>query len=332
MVLWVQQLRAAFVKKMLHTWRNRVITIVQLLLPIIFTIIALVVDKTSKIFAEDPPLTLDMSHFRLNYVQYASDSPSEKSDELEFLFNETLKGTRSVTSKVNLSEYGESMISYFAGLGKEVGVSVYNRKYIMGTTFDADNSLFMKLTGFFNGQLFHSVAISLTHILNTLLKFHTDPLSSIELINHPLPEMYDNNVKKTLTDNSFLGFIIAFCILFGMAFLSSSFVMFIIKERSSQSKHIQIVCGLRRFLFWLGNFTWDFVNYLIPCLCILVAFVAFKTEAYTEERLGYVFIALCLHGWAMLPFVYAFHFLFKTPASGMVALTALSIITGKFTR
>ncbi|XP_064606780.1 phospholipid-transporting ATPase ABCA3-like [Liolophura sinensis] len=93
-VLWVQQLRAAFVKKMLHTWRNRVITIVQLLLPIIFTIIALVVDKTSKIFAEDPPLTLDMSHFRRNYVQYASGSnTSVNNHELIFLFNETLKGT-----------------------------------------------------------------------------------------------------------------------------------------------------------------------------------------------------------------------------------------------
>lgn len=44
--LYVQQFRGMFVKRVIHSWRNRVLTISQILVPIIFTIFACLPVKT----------------------------------------------------------------------------------------------------------------------------------------------------------------------------------------------------------------------------------------------------------------------------------------------
>ena len=38
--LHVQQFRGMFVKRLIHSWRNRILTIVQIVVPIVFTILA----------------------------------------------------------------------------------------------------------------------------------------------------------------------------------------------------------------------------------------------------------------------------------------------------
>jgi ATP-binding cassette subfamily A (ABC1) protein 3 len=90
-----------------------------------------------------------------------------------------------------------------------------------------------------------------------------------------------------------------------------------------------VVSGVGPAAYWLSNFVWDYINYLVPCLAVLVVFDAFQTEAYASDgRLGIVFLVFVLYGWAVLPFVYLWHFLFKTPAQGMVVVTMLNILTG----
>lgn len=73
-----------------------------------------------------------------------------------------------------------------------------------------------------------------------------------------------------------LGFSIGFSMLFGMAFLTSSFSYFLIKERQSGAKHLQVVSGVGPFAFWLASFAWDMINYIIPCLVLLIVFAAFQ--------------------------------------------------------
>ena len=83
-------------------------------------------------------------------------------------------------------------------------------------------------------------------------------------------------------------------------------------------------------VFWLGNLMWDYVNYLLPSLLLLVVFAAYGTEAYVEGgRLGVVALVLALYGWAILPFVYLAHFLFSSPPTGMVVIIVFNIFSGE---
>ena len=55
-------MRGLFIKKMIFTWRNRVVTGVQLFLPVIFTFLGLTALNSAAIL-DDPPLTFNLKQF-----------------------------------------------------------------------------------------------------------------------------------------------------------------------------------------------------------------------------------------------------------------------------
>lgn len=51
------------VKHVIHSRRNIIVTLVQLLIPVLYAVIACVVEQTIDRPADPPPLSLDLSHF-----------------------------------------------------------------------------------------------------------------------------------------------------------------------------------------------------------------------------------------------------------------------------
>lgn len=127
----------------------------------------------------------------------------------------------------------------------------------------------------------------------------------------------------------FEGSVISFNLLFGLSFLAASFVVFVVGERASKAKHVQFVSGVRAPIFWAAAFAWDYVNFAVPCVAVVAAFYGFGVEAYVGGgRVGYVLLLLGLYGWAALPFMYVLSFLFVVPASALIWLTMVNIISG----
>ena len=68
--LWGQQMRALFVKRFLHSWRNRILTLCQILIPMAFALIALVVLKTLPDPSDSPPIDLTTNSLLHNIAPY----------------------------------------------------------------------------------------------------------------------------------------------------------------------------------------------------------------------------------------------------------------------
>lgn len=62
----------------------------------------------------------------------------------------------------------------------------------------------------------------------------------------------------------------------------------------TQAKHLQFVSGVDAVSYWLGTFTWDFINYLIPSITVLILIAAFQLDEYKDD-LGTVFLMLVSH-------------------------------------
>ncbi|XP_067683949.1 phospholipid-transporting ATPase ABCA3-like [Haliotis asinina] len=327
-MLELSRFRGMFVKKALHTWRNKTITIVQLLLPVIFTIAALAISKVDPGEVVEVPLTLDLTPFKGTYVPYVyGPNQSVSSDNLSRAFaqayHDQFQGTQNIPEMIDLSKY--NMTSYFLSRAEDLGIGRYNKKMIIGAQFKSSKDAI----GIFNGQPFHSQPIALSFMMNAILQYFTSRDHSITTINNPLPLDNKETSKNTLSSVSALGFSVAFCIIFGMAFLTSSFVYFLIKERLVGAKHLQTVSGVGPFVFWLSNLAWDYINYLIPSFLLLIVFAGFQSPAYTEDgRLGIVFLVLLVYGLAVLPFMYALQYMFRSPPTGMVVIVILNIVTG----
>lgn len=207
--------------------------------------------------------------------------------------------------------------------------SISFRRYIIAGDFNNSGST-DTATAHFNGQPYHSIAIALQYIMNGIFKDENTASHNIQVTNHPLPKKINDNLRRLFFSTNGTGFTIAIAILFGMAFMATSFIIFLIRERAVGAKHLQVVSGVGPFAFWVSTFVWDLINYTIPVLIILILFAAFGTDAYVDDnRLGLVFLVFMLYGFSVLPFVYLFHYLFNVPATGMVAVSMINLLSGK---
>ena len=54
---------------------------------------------------------------------------------------------------------------------------------------------------------------------------------------------------------------VAIFVILALAFVPASFVVYLIEDRVSKSKHLQLVSGLNPVVYWLANFIWDLVSF-----------------------------------------------------------------------
>ena len=117
-------------------------------------------------------------------------------------------------------------------------------------------------------------------------------------INHPLP--YTKNEltqEKDLSQGNDI--FVAICILFALSFIPASFLIFVVDERASNSKQLQFVSGIKPYMYWLANFIWDLLNYVVPCFICIILFIFFDVKAYTCQNNFIPLICLLLiYGWA----------------------------------
>ena len=114
-----------------------------------------------------------------------------------------------------------------------------------------------------------------------------------------------------------------------MSFVNASFVLFLVYERSIKSLHLQFLMGLNPFLYWLTNFMWDMLNYLLPASCVIIILKIFNVPAYVQgENFPAVIILFLLYGFSVSPLMYPMSFLFKEPSNAYIFLIVINLFTG----
>ena len=185
-----------------------------------------------------------------------------------------------------------------------------------------------EIVGFFNNQPFHTPPLSLNFISNSILKAYNRN-HTITVTNYPLPYSGFETLKDTGQLYS-VGFQVGYNIAFGMSFLAASFVVFLIQERETKSKHLQFVSGVEFPVFWFASFLIDAINYIIPCLGLMGVLLLFRTEDFFGLQMQIrLLIIMAFYGWAVIPFMYLWSFCFTVPSSGFVRMTIFNIFTGQ---
>jgi hypothetical protein len=104
------------------------------------------------------------------------------------------------------------------------------------------------------------------------------------------------------------------------SYFPATFAMFIVKERVSNSRHLQSVSGVGSFTYWSSAYVWDMLNFLIVVACTLIIMVLFDSASFigTWGRFGSTALLLILYACAAVPFSYLLSFSFNTHASAQV--------------
>lgn len=198
MILYAQQFIAMFLKRVLHTLRNKLVTVTQLVIPLFFTVMGIVVLKTLPSVTDSPMLLLTVEKFGFNYIPFASAFPGGSEMAKDYA-RQFLNMTNVHVTDVNHQpgyENNTDLIKYLYVKGRE-SIGTYNLRYMVAAAFNNSNPQYKATaTAFFNNQAYHSIAISLAAMFNGLLQYFTNSLEySIETTNHPLPRLTANKVS-----------------------------------------------------------------------------------------------------------------------------------------
>lgn len=201
-----------------------------------------------------------------------------------------------------------------------------NREYLAGLAFSVN-----VYVAWFNPEPFHSTAISLNLAHNALIKSYLGSGYSISVTNKPFK--FINKFEKgsvQLRDLTNLGFMLAIFITFAMAFTSSFYIIFYIKERVSQAKLLQFVSGLSVSTFWITSIIFDLINYIFNTVIVMAVIFAFQMDGWkTMDELIPLFVSLLVFGPSMLGIVYLLSRLFSMPSTGFIRMSIFFLCTGK---
>ncbi|KAM3590047.1 uncharacterized protein V6R79_002637 [Siganus canaliculatus] len=185
----------------------------------------------------------------------------------------------------------------------------------------------------FYNKAFHGMVSFLSVASNAILRARLpagqDPSRyGISVSNHPL-----NLTKEQLSASSMASssndVVVSICVIFAMSFIPASFVLFLIQERVSKAKHLQFVSGVNPTVYWLASFTWDMCNYIVPCIIVVIIFLAFQNESYASSaNLPALILLLIFYGWAITPMMYPASFFFSVPSTAYVVLTSVNLFIG----
>lgn len=123
---------------------------------------------------------------------------------------------------------------------------------------------------------------------------------------------------------------ISLTILCAYSFIPAGFVVYVVRERISQERRLQYVCGVRPFLYWFAAFVWDFAYYVVIILLTLAVIAAFNSTAYTANstNFGALVVLLTLFGWSSLPMTYAFSIFFSDSDTAYMIVFCFTLFSG----
>ncbi|KMZ10903.1 phospholipid-transporting ATPase ABCA3 isoform X1 [Drosophila simulans] len=315
------QWKAMLLKKFLYTWRNKLLLLIQNIMPVFFVVVTILIIKTQGTFQELKPITISLTQYPLA-VTVLDRSNVESGDGYE-IANKYEDLARSYGSNYGLELTGtQGFEDYILELGKTIQVRI-NSRYLVAATITES-----KITAWLNNQALHTAPLTVNMVHNAIADKLFGSSVKIQVTNAPLPYTTSTLLSQLSTGNN-LGTQLASNLCFCMCFVSSIYILFLIKERESRAKLLQFVGGVKVWTFWLSQFICDFASYIVTALIVVITIVCFQEPGLSSfGELGRYYLLLLLFGFAVLPFIYIMSLFFREPATGFARVSIVNIFCG----
>ena len=175
----------------------------------------------------------------------------------------------------------------------------------------------------YNGTSKHATSV-FSNVMSNSIK---GPGSSITTYNHPLPQTF---AGQALIDNLSALQAVLF-IMIAFAFVPGGIVVFVVREKEAHhnSKHQQMVSGVRIPSYWLSNWVWDIALYSVPLVLSMLCIKVVGLKTFNENgAFRACFVLLAGFGWAAGPFTYLASFAYKSHTKAQIFTVLFNIFLG----
>ncbi|XP_015109409.1 retinal-specific ATP-binding cassette transporter [Diachasma alloeum] len=196
-------------------------------------------------------------------------------------------------------------------------IGMYRNAYIVSAEFNQTGPN-MTANGFYSGTAYLGIPITLNALSNAILKASTkneaDTIeASVQQIQLPWA-MPQNEITQ--------GWIFAVVIIILMIPAIGLYMTQPLEEARSGVKQLQNMTGASKFAYWASMFLFDFFQYIISCLLLLILLVladkSLDTKFFGTTEILMSMALMFLLGFSMLPFVYCISFLKRSLAATII--------------
>ncbi|XP_024416312.2 phospholipid-transporting ATPase ABCA3-like [Desmodus rotundus] len=312
---YYQQFRAMFIKRVIFSWRNWKLILLQILALLGSLTFLSETNKFSHSNDYEKVRQMNLGQYGQTIVPLSISGSSN----LTLTF---LKHLKSILESDNhtIKEVKGDLVKYLMENEDCIHLCIV----AFSIEVKRDKIIF---TGMFNNQAYHSPSLTLAMLDNILFMSISGPDASLTVSNKPQPHTTDKEHSETVSD----GHQVALNIHFGMAFLISGFCLLTVTERVSKAKHIQFVSGVYVFAYWISALLWDLIIFFITCCLLLGVFKFCQLDIYlTDYHFLDTMLIFMLYGWSAIPLMYLLSFLFSKSTSAYIKLVLFNYLSGIF--
>jgi len=183
---------------------------------------------------------------------------------------------------------------------------------------------------FFNSTATHGGPIFTNLLTNALLRAAAgvpsdDTTTGVLTRSHPLP-LTASEARDALSTQSFS---VTQVLVVAFAFVPSSFILFVVKEAEVGAKHQQVISGLALPAYWLANWAFDCVSFVVPWALAIAVVKGYSIGTLTvmeDNRFPALLILLALYGPASASFCYLISHLFRSHSAAQAVMLLLNVV------
>ncbi|KAI3387327.1 hypothetical protein SNEBB_003850 [Seison nebaliae] len=346
-----QQTRGLFQKIYYGNIRRWWFAIIQILIPVFFTVMAIVSTKliksrTKEISLLIGPGTYNKQIFPYQFIEdFSNETKSNVKDCIEKTLSQ-IADSDGIPSKHLMAHNIEDAFpdnspfkkcgnakdftDYVLCFGNAFGTYQYIENHIIGMTIDKKDDKLM-VRGLFQDFFYHSASYSWNIVQNFRHNWLEGNGTLIRVYNHPLPLTVDDRKdKRSLVMETIGSFLVATNLLMGFAFLFASFTAYIVNEKNSKVKHLQYISGIGSFFYWGTHMIWNLLQYLFIIILVVVLVKVGDIRSFSEtiSRSMEIFLLLFLYGPGELCLMYILCQVFKKSATSVAFLTVFNLLSG----
>ncbi|XP_053233210.1 glucosylceramide transporter ABCA12 [Podarcis raffonei] len=182
----------------------------------------------------------------------------------------------------------------------------------------------------YNPEGYHSLPAYLNSLNNFILRANLPKENSsgygISVVAHPYP---GGESQEQAMLSSLLDIIVSMSVLIGYSITTASFVLYVVKEHQTKAKQLQHISGMGVTSYWVTNFIYDLVYFLIPVTLSVGVISAFRIPAFfNDSNLLAVFLLLLLFGYATFPWMYLLAGMFKETGMAFIVYVCINLFFG----
>ncbi|XP_054065519.1 glucosylceramide transporter ABCA12 isoform X2 [Rissa tridactyla] len=182
----------------------------------------------------------------------------------------------------------------------------------------------------YNPEGYHSLPAYLNSLNNFILRANLPKNETsrygIFLSAHPYP---GGQSQEQVMLNSLLDIIVSMSVLVGYSITTASFVLYVVKEHQTKAKQLQHISGLGMTSYWVTNFVYDLVLFMVPIGLSIGVISSFQIPAFcNNNNLLAVFLLLLLFGYATFSWMYLLAGFFKETGMAFIVYVCVNLFFG----